>query len=100
MVGVVGGSALTLILMVALGLGALFNFEQLFLQFHFFSFSNELWQLDPTRDYLIMLIPEGFQYDMAVIFVIATAGLAIILGGLAGSYLFIRRRQTLIPPEV
>jgi len=89
--GMVGGSALTLILMMALGLGALLNIDQLFLQFHLISFSNELWQLDPTRDYLIMLVPQAFQYNVAVFFIVAAAGLAIILGGVGGGYLLLTR---------
>ena len=92
---VVGGGGITLVLMLALGLGTLFNFDQLFLQFHLFSFTNELWQLDPARDYLIMLFPGGFWYDAAIFCVVATVGLAIILGGVAGGYLlFTRRRVT------
>jgi integral membrane protein (TIGR01906 family) len=90
--GVVGGSGLTLVLMLALGLAALLNFDQLFLQFHLFSFANELWQLDPSQDYLIMLFPQGFWYDATAFCVIATAGLAIILGGVAGGYLLNRTR--------
>jgi len=79
--GLVGGSGLTLALMVALGLGALLNFNQLFLQFHLLSFTNELWQLDPTRDYLIMLFPSGFWYDTTLFCALATAAGAVILGG-------------------
>lgn len=91
--GVVGGSALTIILMLALGLGAILDFDRLFIQFHLISFTNELWQLDPTSDYLIMLFPGGFWYDATAFCVVAAAGLAIILGGVAGGYLlFIRRR--------
>jgi len=85
--GVVGGSGLTLALMVALGLGALFNFDQLFLQFHFISFANELWRLDPAKDYLIMLFPQGFWYDATLFCVWATVGMAVIAGGVAGGYL-------------
>jgi len=85
--GVIGGSGLTLALMLALGLGALFNFDQLFLQFHFISFTNELWRLDPAKDYLIMLFPQGFWYDATLFCVLATVGLAIIAGGVAGGYL-------------
>jgi integral membrane protein (TIGR01906 family) len=91
--GVVGGSGLTLVLMLALGLGTLFNFDRLFLQFHLISFTNELWQLDPTRDYLIMLFPRGFWYDATAFCAIATAWLAIILGGVAGGYLLFTRRR-------
>ena len=93
--GVIIGSGITLALMLALGLGILLNFDQLFWQFHLISFSNELWQLDPSRDYLIMLFPQGFWYDAAIFCAGITAGLAIILGGVAGGYLaFTRRRAT------
>lgn len=85
--GVVGGSGLTLALMLALGLGALFNFDQLFLQFHFISFANELWRLDPAKDYLIMLFPQGFWYDATLFCVWTTVGMAVIAGGVAGGYL-------------
>jgi len=85
--GVMSGSGITLALMLALGLGILLNFDQLFWQFHLFSFTNELWQLDPARDYLIMLFPGGFWYNAALFCAGITAGLAIILGGVAGGYL-------------
>jgi len=90
---IVGGSGITLALMLAIGLGILLNFDQLFLQFHLLSFSNELWQLDPTRDYLIMLFPGGFWYDAAIFCALATVGLAVILGGVAGGYLVFTRRK-------
>ncbi|MFC1956477.1 TIGR01906 family membrane protein, partial [Chloroflexota bacterium] len=61
--GLVGGSGLTLGLILVLGVAMAFNFEQLFWQFHIISFTNELWLLDPTRDYLIMLFPSGFWFD-------------------------------------
>ena len=85
--GVVGGGGITLALMLALGLGTLLGFDQLFWQFHILSFANELWQLDPTKDYLIMLFPQGFWYDATLFCAFITAGLAIILGGVAGGYL-------------
>jgi len=91
--GVVSGSGITLALMLALGLGTLINFDQLFLQFHLFSFTNELWQLDPARDYLIMLFPQGFWYDAAIFCTLVTVGLAIILGGVAGGCLLFARRK-------
>jgi len=85
--GIVGGGGITLAVMLALGVGTLLNFDQLFLQFHLLSFANELWMLDPTRDYLIMLFPQGFWYDAAIFCVLATVGLAVVLGGLGGLYL-------------
>ena len=87
--GLVGGSCLTLVLMLALGLGTLFNFERLFRQFHLISFANELWMLDPTRDYLIMLFPRGFWYDASLFCALATAAGAVILGGVGW---YVRKR--------
>ena len=89
---VVGGDGITLALVLAIGLGILLNFDQLFLQFHLLSFTNELWQLDPAKDYLIMLFPGDFWYDAAIFCAGITAGLAIILGGVAGGYLIAKRR--------
>ncbi len=88
--GLAGGSCLTLVLMLALGLGTLFNFDRLFRQVHLISFANELWMLDPTRDYLIMLFPRGFWYDASLFCALATAVGAVILGGVGGWY--VKRR--------
>ena len=89
--GVVGGGGITLALMLALGLGTLFGFSQLFWQFHIISFSNEFWLLDPTKDYLKMLFPDGFFYDAVLFCAGITTGLAIILGGVGGGYLLFAR---------
>jgi len=91
--GVVGGGSITLALMLALGLGTLLGFDQLFWQFHLISFTNELWLLDPTKDYLIMLFPRGFWYDATVFCAGITAGPAIILGSVAGGYLLFGRNK-------
>jgi len=92
--GVVGGSSIALGMMLALGIGStVLDFGQLFTQFHLFAFTNELWMLDPTRDYLIMLFPEGFWYDAAMLFAKITIGIAVTLGGVAGGYLWKTRRR-------
>jgi len=93
--GVVGGSSIALGMMLALGIGStVLDFGQLFTQFHLFAFTNELWMLDPTRDYLIMLFPEGFWYDIAMLFAkIITLGIAGTLCGVAGRYLWRTRRR-------
>jgi len=93
---VIGGSGITLALMLALGLGTLLNFDQLFLQFHLISFTNELWQLDPARDYLIMLFPQGFWYDAAIFCALATGGGAVVLGGVTGSVYFFNKMRALL----
>ena len=91
--GLVGGGSITVALMLALGLGALLNFDRLFLQFHLISFANELWQLDPAKDYLIMLFPQGFWYDATLFCVLTTVVWAMVLGGVGGGYLLFTKRQ-------
>ena len=78
--GLMWGSGLSVFLMIALGLAAIADFRWLFWQFHILSFTNDLWQLDPSRDYLIMLFPEGFWFDAAIICSAFKVFLALILG--------------------
>lgn len=90
--GLVGGGGITLGLMLALGLGTLFGFDQLFWQFHIIFFSNEFWS---AEGYMLLLFTEEFFYDAALFCALGTAGLAVILGGVGGWYLiFSRRRAT------
>ncbi len=91
--GVAGGSGLTLALMLAVGLGVVLGFDRLFWQFHLISFANELWILDPTRDYLIMLFPRGFWFDTTLFVTLAAVAGALVLGGIAGVYLKKTKRQ-------
>ena len=92
--GLVGGSVFTIALVLVLGLGALFSFDQLFLQFHLISFTNDLWLLDPSRDYLIMLFPRGFWYDATLFCALTTVVGALVLGGVSGGYLVINKRRS------
>ncbi len=91
--GTVGGSSVTLILMLGLALWTFLGFDQFFWQLHLISFSNDLWQLDPTRDYLIMLVPRDFWYDVTLFCALATVVMATILGVVAGGYLRVIRRR-------
>ena len=90
------GSGITLALMLALWVGSLVNFEGLFLQFHLLSFSNDFWQLDPYRDYLIMLFPEGFWYDATLFIALATTVMAVILGGAAVGHLLFNKKDEVV----
>ena len=90
--GLIGGSGITLAMILALGLGTLLDFNQLFWQFHLISFTNKFWQLDPTKDYLIMLFPQGFWYDMTMLIALMAAAGAVILGG-AGVFLRLAGRK-------
>lgn len=80
--GMLYGGSLTLLLMLALGIGTLVDFDSLFLRFHLISFANDLWMLNPATDYLIMLFPQGFWYDAMLFCALTTAVAALILGGI------------------
>ena len=43
------------------------------------SFTNDLWQLDPSRDYLIAIFPEGFFFDATMWIAGLTIAQAVIL---------------------
>ena len=73
------GGGVTLSLAALVGLGALVGFDRLFLAFHLISFSNDLWQLDPRRDYLIAMFPQGFFFDATMLIALAVVVEAAIL---------------------
>ncbi|MBI2847639.1 MAG: DUF1461 domain-containing protein, partial [Chloroflexi bacterium] len=91
---VAGGSAIALGLMLVTALGALLGEEQFarfWFQFHIFSFANDLWLLDPSKDYLVMLVPQGFWFDAVRFVLLTTAGMAAVLGGAAAGHLLFNR---------
>jgi integral membrane protein (TIGR01906 family) len=82
------GAAITLVLLGLIGLLATLDFQSLFVRFHLVSFQNDLWMLDPTQDYLIMLFPLGFWYDATVRLALMIAVEATLIG--AAGYLVLR----------
>ncbi len=89
---IVGGSGVTIALMLALGLlGTFLSFGPLFYQFHLLFFDNPFWS---AEGYMLLLFPEPFFRDAAILCALAAAGLAIIFGGAAGSYLKFNRSKT------
>ncbi len=73
------GGKVTLALVVVVGLLSAVAFNQLFLLFHLVSFSNDFWQLDPGRDYLIAMFPQNFFFDATMLIALSTVALALIL---------------------
>jgi integral membrane protein (TIGR01906 family) len=86
----VGGSGLTLALMLALGLGALFSFNELFWQFHQIFFTNDYWF---AEGYMLLIYTDEFFYDAVIFCALGSGGLALILGGLGGGYLLSTRKR-------
>ncbi len=88
--GTVGGSGITLALVLALGLGTLLDFDLLFRQFHIISFANDLYS---AEGYMRVLFPRDFWYDAALLCAGVTTGLTVILGGMGGGYLLSTRKK-------
>ena len=84
------GGAATLGLVVFVGLVALIGFDRLFLAFHLISFSNDLWLLDPSRDFLIAMFPEAFFFDATMAIAALTVLEALLLA--AAPVVFLRWR--------
>lgn len=66
---------------VVFAAGALImDFNAAFTVFHEVFFTNDLWIFDPTEDYMIRMLPEGFFYDMVLriggIFIV---GMSVVL---------------------
>ncbi|MFC1912897.1 DUF1461 domain-containing protein [Chloroflexota bacterium] len=89
--GGAAGSGITLALLLVLGLlGAFFDFGQIWVWFHLLSFDNPHWS---APGYMLLLFPQGFWYDTALLCGGITAGLAAILGGVSGGYLLATRKS-------
>ena len=84
-----GGATLGLVALV--GLASLVGFDRLFLAFHLVSFSNDLWQLDPRRHYLLAMFPQGFFFDATMWIAGATIIEALLLA--AAPFAFRRWRS-------
>lgn len=87
------GAEATVGLVTLVGLISLVAFDQLFLLFHQVSFANDFWQLDPRRDFLVMMFPEGFWLDATFFVVFLTLGGAAVLGLASGGYLVFRKPE-------
>ena len=66
------------------------NFSQLFLRFHESAFSNDLWQLNPQTDVLVLMFPEPFFLHFLQKFLVYVflKGVLLLLAGL-----FIKRHM-------
>jgi len=86
---VIWGSGTTIALLAVSGLWAVINFDSLFLLFHLVGFSNDLWQLYPG-DNMLLMFPQEFFNDAALFVAAAAIGEAIIIGGISWGFLKLR----------
>lgn len=89
-------STLPLCLGGLLGAFAAINFTGVFILFHELLFANDLWQLDPSREILIQMLPEGFFRDTALLTLIMAAvvfSLSLLSGKLLTGFRALKSRK-------
>jgi integral membrane protein (TIGR01906 family) len=84
-------TALMVAVIALVGVASAIDFDALWTRFHQIAFRNDLWLLDPTRDYLIMLFPEPFWFA-ATIRMATSVALQTLLVALVGAGLFLSPR--------
>ncbi len=95
---VLGASLLTLGFLVTVSVGALVGFNDLWTRFHMLVFTNDLWQLDPARDHLIQMFPQGFWQDATLLVAGLTVLEALALLTASTAYLRLRLRWWMAMP--
>ena len=63
----------SLVLIGILFIAVLINFNLVFTTFHFISFANDLWMLDPRNDYLLIMFPQRFFFEATLAIAVMTA---------------------------
>ena len=66
-------------ILLALAIGFLISFNKLFIIFHELAFSNDLWKLNINEDYLLMMYPENFFRDIALLILIFSISINFFL---------------------
>jgi integral membrane protein (TIGR01906 family) len=81
----VWAGALTVGLLALAAVATVVGFDTLFRQFHLLSFANDFWELDPARDHLVQMFPQGFWFDVTLAVGVASMleGALLALLGLA-----------------
>ena len=68
------------------------DFDSSFRLFHKLFFTNDLWIFDPTTDYMINMLPEGFFFDFVIRIAGIFGGLLLLLTFFFGAIAFIGSR--------
>ena len=63
----------SLVLIAILFIAVLIDFNFVFTRFHFLSFANDLWMLDPRTDNLIIMFPQRFFFEATLLIAVMTA---------------------------
>jgi len=86
------GSTLTVAMISCIGLLCLTAFDAIFLIFHRISFTNDLWRLNPSTDYLIKLFPRDFWFESTIVVAVIVITMAAFISVISGLTLLIQSR--------
>ena len=81
-------TGLMVVLVVLVSVLSLMDFDALWTRFHQIAFRNDLWQLDPSRDYLIMLFPEPFWLTATIRMATSVALQTLLLAAIGVGLIF------------
>lgn len=84
------GSSVTLGVMLLAGIGIKLDFGDLWHGFHLIAFTNQLWSAEGN---MLLLLPGGFWSDIVMDVALFTAGLALLMGAAAGTYLIFEKMK-------
>ena len=84
------GSGASVAIVGAIALVSLVDFDPFFRGFHELSFTNDLWMLDPSTDYLVQLFPFGFWLESTILIGLASIAEA---GAIVGLVTIVRWRR-------
>jgi integral membrane protein (TIGR01906 family) len=90
----VWGSILSIVVIIVIAIASFFDFDDLFLRFHYLAFTNDFWS---ANGYMLQLFPGGFWYDAAFICIAFMAGLSVLWGALSFLVLKIDDRRQFKP---
>lgn len=85
--GVFLSAAITIFILILLGMIVATDFSKYFDSFHSIFFDNDLWRLDPKESILIHLVPLGFFQNIMVKITLYFSGSLLICILLSGWYL-------------
>lgn len=85
------GVGVGFVALIGVGVFAITGFDAAWTKFHEIAFSNDLWQLDPSRDHLIQMFPEEFWQEATYLIGIITLAEAIVIVALSATYLVFSR---------
>lgn len=70
------------------------DFQRAFIGFHHIFFQNDLWLLNPSEDWVIRLLPQGFFQDMALSIGLVFGISVILILTACGIWLLCLRKQS------